>query len=59
MSLPGCVIVSILVARSVCAGEDEQIKAQLLSTTIFMSALTTFFQVTFGIRYDYCALFGA
>ncbi|XP_063443417.1 solute carrier family 23 member 1-like [Mytilus trossulus] len=50
MSLPGCVITAVLVASSVCGKEDEVLKAKLLATTIFLSGLTTFLQVTFGVR---------
>ena len=50
MSLPGCVITAVLVASSVCGQEDEVLKAKLLATTIFLSGITTFLQVTFGVR---------
>lgn len=50
MSLPGCVITAVLVASSVCGEEDEVLKAKLLATTIFLSGITTFLQVTFGVR---------
>ena len=51
MSLPGCVVTAVLVSGSVCGEHDEVLKAKLLATTIFLSGITTFLQVTFGVRY--------
>ena len=51
MSLPGCVVTAVLVSGSVCGEHDEVLKATLLATTIFLSGITTFLQVTFGVRY--------
>jgi xanthine/uracil permease len=42
--------VVILVAEVVCAEDDYELKAKLLSTTILLSGITTLIQVTFGIR---------
>ncbi|XP_071173485.1 solute carrier family 23 member 1-like [Mytilus edulis] len=50
MVLPFCVMSAIMVAQSVCAEDDNDLKTQLLSTTIFLSAVCTFLQTTFGVR---------
>ena len=41
---------SLLVAETVCAEEDEEFKARLLGTTLFMSGITTLLMTYFGIR---------
>ena len=50
LSLSGNLSVSLLVAETVCAEEDEEFKAQLLGTTLFMSGVTTLLMTYFGIR---------
>ena len=50
LSLSGCLSVSLLVAETVCAEEDEEFKARLLGTTLFMSGVTTLLMTYFGIR---------
>ena len=50
MSLSRSLSTSLLVADVVCAKADESFKARLLSTTMFMSGITTFLQSTIGVR---------
>ncbi|KAJ8320132.1 hypothetical protein KUTeg_001719 [Tegillarca granosa] len=50
LSLSLNLVVSLLVAEVVCAKENDEFKAKLLSSTMFMSGLTTLLQVTVGIR---------
>ncbi|KAH3716415.1 hypothetical protein DPMN_059138 [Dreissena polymorpha] len=50
LSLSGNLIVSLLVAEAVCASHDDVFKAKLLSSTLFMSGVTTVCQNLFGIR---------
>jgi hypothetical protein len=50
MGLPFCVMAAIMVAQSVCGDHDNDLKTQLLSTTVLLAAVTTFLQTTFGVR---------
>ncbi|XP_071173486.1 solute carrier family 23 member 1-like isoform X1 [Mytilus edulis] len=50
MGLPFCVISAIMVAQAVCGDDDNDLKTRMLSTTVFLSAITTFLQATFGVR---------
>ena len=50
MSLSRSLSTSLLVADVVCAKSDENFKAKLLSTTMFVSGVTTFLQNTIGVR---------
>ncbi|XP_063409910.1 solute carrier family 23 member 1-like [Mytilus trossulus] len=50
LALPWNLTLVILVAEVTCARDDDELKARLLSTTILLSGLTTFVQVTFGVR---------
>ncbi|XP_052772555.1 solute carrier family 23 member 2-like isoform X2 [Mya arenaria] len=50
LSLSGNLSVSLLVAETVCAEEDEEFKARLLGTTLFMSGITTLLMTFFGAR---------
>ncbi|XP_060063606.1 solute carrier family 23 member 2-like [Ylistrum balloti] len=50
LSLSGSLAVSLLVAEVVCAEDNDEFKAKLLSSTLFMNGVTTFFMVTLGIR---------
>ncbi|XP_045169652.2 solute carrier family 23 member 1-like [Mercenaria mercenaria] len=50
LSLSGQLIVSLLVAEAVCASNNEIFKARLLSSTLFMSGVTTVVMNLFGIR---------
>ncbi|XP_052781708.1 solute carrier family 23 member 1-like isoform X2 [Mya arenaria] len=50
LSLSGQLIVSLLVAEAVCASKNDAFKARLLSSTLFMSGITTFCMNIFGIR---------
>ncbi|KAK6186214.1 hypothetical protein SNE40_008297 [Patella caerulea] len=42
--------VSLLVAELVCARDDDEIKAQLLSTTFMMAGIATMLMCTVGVR---------
>jgi nucleobase transporter 1/2 len=42
--------VSLLVAETVCAENDEEFKAELLGTTLFMSGITTLLMTFVGVR---------
>ncbi|CAC5418810.1 SLC23A1 [Mytilus coruscus] len=50
LALPWNLTLVILVAEVICARDDAELKAKLLSTTILLSGLTTLIQVTFGVR---------
>ncbi|KAL4222895.1 hypothetical protein ACF0H5_018935 [Mactra antiquata] len=50
LSLSSQLVVSLLVAQAVCAYDDDIMKARLLSTTLFMSGLTTVAMNLFGAR---------
>lgn len=50
LSLSTSLAVSLLVAEVVCAEENEDFKAKLLSSTLFMNGITTFLMVMVGIR---------
>ncbi|XP_033757145.1 LOW QUALITY PROTEIN: solute carrier family 23 member 1-like [Pecten maximus] len=50
LSLSTSLAVSLLVAQVVCAEENEDFKAKLLSSTLFMNGITTLLMVTLGIR---------
>lgn len=41
---------SLLVAETVCAEEDEEFKAQLLGSTLFMSGVTSLLMTFIGTR---------
>ncbi|XP_052282148.1 solute carrier family 23 member 1-like isoform X2 [Dreissena polymorpha] len=50
LSLSNQLIVSLLVSEAVCASHNDVFKAKLLSSTLFMSGVTTVCQNLFGIR---------
>ncbi|XP_060079224.1 solute carrier family 23 member 1-like [Ylistrum balloti] len=50
LSLSTSLAVSLLVAQVVCAEDNEDFKARLLSSTLFMNGITTLLMVTLGIR---------
>ncbi|XP_045190076.2 solute carrier family 23 member 1-like [Mercenaria mercenaria] len=50
LSLSGNLAVSLLVAEVICAENDEEIKAKLLGTTLFMSGVTTLLMTFVGAR---------
>ncbi|KAH3831450.1 hypothetical protein DPMN_104717 [Dreissena polymorpha] len=50
LSLSANLIVSLLVAEAVCASHNDVFKAKLLSSTLFMSGVTTVCQNLLGIR---------
>lgn len=50
ISLSGSLTVSLFVAKLVCAQADEDFKAKLLCTTMFMSGVCSILQTVVGIR---------
>ena len=50
LALSGQLIVSLLVAEAVCASDNNIFKARLLSSTLFMTGITTVAMNLFGIR---------
>ncbi|XP_045168875.2 solute carrier family 23 member 2-like isoform X2 [Mercenaria mercenaria] len=50
LALSGSLVVSLLVAEAVCAENDQNVKAKLLSSTLFMNGITTVAMNLFGIR---------
>ncbi|KAL4231675.1 hypothetical protein ACF0H5_009254 [Mactra antiquata] len=50
ISIAHQLVVSLLVAEVVCASNDSEFKARLLSSTLFMTGLTTLLMVTVGVR---------
>lgn len=50
ISIAHQLVVSLLVAEVVCASNDSEFKARLLSSTLFMTGLTTVLMVTIGSR---------
>lgn len=48
-------IVSIpfILTPALCMREDDPARGHIISTMIFVTAIVTFAQVTFGCRYDY------
>lgn len=50
LSLSGNLSVTLLVAETVCAENDEEFKAKLLGSTLFMSGVTTLLMTFVGMR---------
>ncbi|KAK3610442.1 hypothetical protein CHS0354_016619 [Potamilus streckersoni] len=50
LSIAHQLAISLLVAEVVCASHDDEFKARLLSSTLFMTGLTTLLMVTVGAR---------
>ncbi|KAJ8317126.1 hypothetical protein KUTeg_005030 [Tegillarca granosa] len=50
LSLSTGIAVSLLVSQVVCAENNDEIRAKLLSSTLFMNGITTLLMVTVGIR---------
>ena len=50
MSLSAQLVVSLLVAEAVCASDNDMFKSRLLSSTLFMSGVTTVAMNVIGIR---------
>lgn len=48
--LPWCLTMAIIMSEIACARDLETFKMELLCTTIFISGITTFIQVTVGVR---------
>ena len=53
LSLAAQLIVSLLVADALCARENDEFKVKLLSSTNFMTGITTIAMVLIGVRYVY------
>ena len=52
LSLAPQLVVSLLVAKAVCAKDNDAFKVKLLSSTLFMDGVTTLAMVLFGTRYE-------
>ncbi|KAJ8312598.1 hypothetical protein KUTeg_009971 [Tegillarca granosa] len=50
LPLSSSLAISFIVADVVCAGNNEDIKTKLLSSTLLMNGVTTLLMVTVGIR---------
>lgn len=50
LSIAHQLVISTLVAEVVCASHDSEFRARLLSSTLFMTGLTTLLMVTIGSR---------
>ncbi|KAL4231304.1 hypothetical protein ACF0H5_008884 [Mactra antiquata] len=50
LSIAGSLILPLLVAKAACATDDDEFIIKLVSSALFLSGITTFFQVLFGIR---------
>ena len=50
LSIAHQLVISTLVAEVVCASNDSEFRARLLSSTLFMTGLTTLLMVTVGSR---------
>ena len=50
ISIAGNIVLPLLVAEAACALEDGVFIRKLFSTTFFLSGITTFMQVMFGVR---------
>ena len=53
LSLAAQLIVSLLVADALCARDNDDFKVKLLSSTNFMTGITTIAMVLIGVRYVY------
>ena len=51
--LAGQLVVSLLVAEAMCASDNDVFKARLLSSTLFMTGISTIAMSVIGIRYTY------
>ena len=49
--LAGQLVVSLLVAEAMCASDNDVFKARLLSSTLFMTGISTIAMSVIGIRY--------
>ncbi|KAK3100155.1 hypothetical protein FSP39_015482 [Pinctada imbricata] len=50
IALCTAVAFSLIVANTVCAGQEEEFKSRLLSSTLFMNGVTTFMMTLIGVR---------
>ena len=46
----GTLTVPFIISQICCAGENNEMKAKLVSTIIFVSGIITFLQATLGVR---------
>lgn len=50
LSITGSIVMPLLIAEAVCALDHGLVIRKLVSTTFFLSGLTTLVQVLFGVR---------
>lgn len=50
-NISGCVVTVLIVTETICAGENNLLVAQFLSTTVFLTGVATLLQTTLGMRY--------
>ncbi|XP_071091091.1 solute carrier family 23 member 2-like [Haliotis cracherodii] len=50
VSISRCLSVTLVFAECMCAGDNELLKTKVLSSTMFVTGLTTFLMSTFGVR---------
>ncbi|KAK2172433.1 hypothetical protein NP493_959g01036 [Ridgeia piscesae] len=49
-SITGCVVTVLIVSENVCAGDNNLLVAQFLSTAVFLAGVATLLQTTLGMR---------
>ncbi|CAG5131029.1 unnamed protein product [Candidula unifasciata] len=53
LSIARPLTITVIVSEVTCAQQDEYIKTQIFSASIFMAGLATFMVTTFGVRYQH------
>ena len=49
-SITGCVVTVLVVSDNICAGDNNLLVAQFLSTAVFLAGVATLLQTTLGMR---------
>ena len=49
--MTGCVVTVLIIKESICAGDNNLLVAQFLSTSVFLVGVATLLQTTLGMRY--------
>ena len=49
-SITGCVVTVLVVTETICAGDNNLLVAQFLSTAVFLAGVATLMQTAVGIR---------
>ena len=50
-SITGCMVTVLIITESICAGDNNLLLAQFLSTSVFLVGVATLLQTTLGMRY--------